>query len=286
MALSGDQRFYMASSVADAVAALRERGVEGVVLAGATWLMRAALRNERSDRSYVAISKLEDLRRIDIRPSTITIGACVTHAELARAIAHVGSCRALASAAAHAANPAVREVATVGGNLCSPGFAASDLTPALICLDAQVELETPSGIERLPIEQFLQLRDSLPPGWLLRNVAVAQPPRRSTHARLTLRKAGDYPVAIVSVAVTLNANGQVDSARVAVGSVEARARRWEHVERGMIGRLLDAQHAADLAERHAGDFAGRDAVEAPGWYREKVLATVVRRAVADLQSQL
>jgi carbon-monoxide dehydrogenase medium subunit len=40
-----------------------------------------------------------------------------------------------------------------------------------------------------------------------------------------------------------------------------------------------------MAEEHAGDFKGRDGVEAPGWYRTKVLASLVRRAVTELQAQ-
>jgi carbon-monoxide dehydrogenase medium subunit len=100
-----------------------------------------------------------------------------------------------------------------------------------------------------------------------------------------LRKAGDYPVAIVSIAVTLDPRGVVKSARVAVGSVEPVARRWRRLEADLNGQPLDPNLAADRAESLCGDFQGRDGVEAPGWYRVKVLPNLVRRAIGAIREQ-
>lgn len=276
---------YLATSLTDAVAALKERGLDGAPMAGATWIMRAPLRHERFDFAYVALTRIEALRRVEIDDREIGIGACVTHAELSAALVGMPAFDALAIAAASAANPAVREVATIGGNICASGFAASDLVPALLCLDAQVELETPTGTERMDIDRFLALRGSLEPGSLLRRIVIQRSAGRSAHIRLPLRKAGDYPVAIVSTAVQLAADGTVSGMRVAVGSIEAQARRWDHLESALIGRSLDANFAASVAEEHSADFEARDGVEAPGWYRTKVLASLVRRAVAALQAK-
>lgn len=276
---------YLATTLSDAVAALKERGADGAAMAGATWIMRAPLRRERLDFAYVALSRIKALRQIEIDDGEIAIGACVTHAELATALKGMPAFNALATAAASAANPAVREVATIGGNLCASTFAASDLVPALLCLDAEVELEAPTGTERIGIDRFLAMRRSLEPGSLLRRIVVQRSAGRSAHIRLPLRKAGDYPVAIVSAAVRLASDGTVGGVRLAVGSVEAQARRWEHLESALIGRTLDASFAADVAGEHSTDFEGRDGVEAPGWYRTKVLPSLVRRAVIALQAK-
>jgi carbon-monoxide dehydrogenase medium subunit len=285
-----DERLHVATSLSDALAALADRGRSGAPLAGATWIMRAPLREERQDwsqdRSYVAISKIEELRHVEILDSEISIGSCVTHAELALCLAPLPDCRALAQAAARSANPAIRGVATVGGNLCASAFAAADLIPALICLEAEVELTTPKGSERVSMERFLEARTHLEPGRLIRRVFVPRNAcRRSAHLRLPLRKAGDYPVAIVSIAAALGRDGLVASARVAVGSVEPAARRWKRLEADLIGRSLDSGWAAGKAESYSEDFRGRDGVEAPGWYRVKVLPTLVRRAVDAIQEQ-
>jgi carbon-monoxide dehydrogenase medium subunit len=91
-----ETRLYMAPSLDDAVAALAERGRHGALLAGATWIMRAPLRQERHDLSYVAISKIAALRELSVGDREVSIGACVTHAELARELAAIPDCRALA----------------------------------------------------------------------------------------------------------------------------------------------------------------------------------------------
>jgi carbon-monoxide dehydrogenase medium subunit len=191
----------------------------------------------------------------------------------------------LVQAAGRAANPAIREVATIGGNLCASSFAASDLAPALLALDAQVEMVRASGAERQPIEAFLATRANLPPGWLLSRVIVPRAGRVSAHARLPLRRAGDYPVAIVSASLERQSDGAVASARIAVGSVEAVARRWFALERTLAGRPLDPEAAAEAARERIGGFQGRDGVEAPGWYRTQVLPNLVRAALSGVRAR-
>jgi aerobic carbon-monoxide dehydrogenase medium subunit len=280
-----ETRLYIAPTLDDAVAALTERGREGAPLAGATWIMRAPLRQERHDLSYVAISKIAALQELSIGDREMSIGACVTHAALAHELASISDCRALALAAGNAANPAIRQVATIGGNLCAADFAAADLVPALLCLDAEIELQGPRGAERISLSRFLEIRTSLAPGQLVRRVIVARTPRRSVHIRLPLRKAGDYPVAIFSLAVTLDSSGTVTSAGAAVGSVEPTARRWHELEAELIGCPLDPGHAAESAESHCAALRARDGIEAPAWYRLKVLPSLVRKAATALRDQ-
>jgi aerobic carbon-monoxide dehydrogenase medium subunit len=276
-------RLYIAPTLDEAVAALAERGPEGAALAGATWIMRAPLRRERHDLAYVAIAKIAALRELSVDDREVSIGACVTHAELAPALAAAPDCRALASAAANAANPAIRQVATIGGNLCATHFPAADLVPALLCLGAELELQGPNGAERIPLAQFLQIRSSLAPGRLVRRIIVVRAGRRSVHVRLPLRRAGDYPVAIFSLGVTLDAGGTVKSVGAAVGSVEPVARRWHELEAELIGRALEPARAADVAETLCSGLQARDGVEAPAWYRLKVLPNLVRKAVTALR---
>jgi carbon-monoxide dehydrogenase medium subunit len=270
-------------SVEEAVAAVVERGA--VPLAGATWILRAPLRGEALAQGYAALGGA-GLGAVEIDEDDIRIGAGVTHAALGAALAGVEGFAGLAQAALQAANPAVREVATVGGNLCAAGFAASDLAPALIAAGAQVEIHTAAGVERQAVEDFVGARAARPPGWLLTRVFAPRSARLSAHARLPLRQAGDYPVAIVSLSLELRADGAIASARVAVGSVEPVARRWPGLEQALEGRLLDPDAAAELARERIGDFEGRDGVEAPGWYRTQVLPGLARSAFRSLRGQV
>ncbi|GAB4064527.1 FAD binding domain-containing protein [Ancylobacter sonchi] len=273
---------YLAPSLDTAVAALAERGTEGAPLAGGTWIMRAPIRHEPLRSAYVGLGRVPELGRIEIESDHVAIGAGVTHDRLAGALAEAPELRVLAQAAGRSANPAVRRAATLGGNLCTADFAAADLVPALLCLDAEVEIHSPGAVERMPLEKFLVIRQSLVPGHLLTRVVIARTVARSAHARLPLRKAGDYPTAILSLSVARDADGRVAQARIAVGSVEPVARRWPRLEAALTGAPLDAGTAHRLATELADDFTGRDGVEAPGWYRVAVLPALVRRAVAAL----
>lgn len=275
----------MAISVDDALAALRERGRDAVPLAGATWIMRAPVRREALRPSYVGLGGIAELGAIETTGDEIRIGACVTHVELAAALSDIQECAGLVAAAAGAANPAVRQMATVGGNLCAADFPASDIAPALLCLDASVELCTPDGRERVPIGRFLEIRRHLEPGTLLTNVAIRRQSLRCAHVRLPLRKAGDYPVAIVSMAVGFAGDGSIEDVRIAVGSVEATARRWPELEARLRGRKPAPAEAHELAEAESGVFRGRDGIEAPGWYRAQVLPSLVRRAAEAMAKE-
>lgn len=279
---------HLAHSLTGAVDALAERGPEGAAFAGGTWIMRAPLRQEAFHSAYVALSRIPEMQRIEIGEKTVEIGAVVTHAGLATALAGLPGFAALTTAAGMSANPAVRAAATVGGNIMATGFPAADLVPALLALGADIEISTKGGSERIGLEAFLQSgsamdrHSSLGNGWLLSRIVLPRSPARSAHARLPLRQAGDYPVAVVSICTTLDAAGGIDGVRVAVGSVGERPRRWASLEAALIGLPLDPDWIAKLAEERLGDFTGRDGIEAPGWYRVRVLPALVRRAVQSL----
>jgi len=270
--------FILPEHLDHAVSALAELGSEGAPLAGGTWIMRAAIRGEPQRGTYVGLGRIAELRSVEIDNDEIHIGACVTHAGLVRALSEIPQCRGLVTAAAKAANPSVREMATIGGNLSAWDFPASDFPPALLCLDAAVELQSKGGVERISMARFMEVRRTIDPGTLVSGVTIPRKHLRTGHARLPLRKAGDYPVAIVSVAASLN-DGKVDDVRVGVGSVEPSARRWHGLERELVGRPLDAGAAQKIALARSDDFTGRASVDAPAWYRVQVLPVLVRRAV-------
>jgi carbon-monoxide dehydrogenase medium subunit len=277
-------RLHVPASLADALAVLESEGDSAAPLAGGTWVMRAPVRGERLHPTYVSLAGLPELTDVQV-DGRLTIGGCVTHARLAVAAAGRTDLRALAQAAARSANPAVRQMATVGGNLMTAAFPAADLAPALLVLGADVVLARSGGEEQLSLERFLPLREQLDRGVVLARVVVPRAPLVSAHARLTLRAAGDYPVAVVSVALRLSGDGVVEDARVAVGSVEPVARRWPELEELLTGRPVDPDVAARAAESVLTTLRGRDGVEAPGWYREQVVPALVRRAVTDIGTE-
>lgn len=274
---------YRPASLDDAIERLATSDLDAVPIAGATWVMRSPARGEPFRGEYVSLARIEELGRIDDDGTNLTIGAAVTHARLAAALAGHPGLDVLRQAAAKSANPSVRRQATVGGNLCTTGFAAADLVPALLSLSAVAVVRGPAGETRMPLTRFLATRGAAPPATVLSHVSVPLAPVVSAHVRLTMRRAGDYPVVIVSATAAVDDAGVVESATVAVGSVEPVARLWPEMAAALVGRRLDADAAVLAAREHAGSFQARESVEVDGWYRAQVLPAVVGRAVRALE---
>ncbi|MBB4002109.1 FAD binding domain-containing protein [Aurantimonas endophytica] len=273
----GTERQFAVADCIDMALAARRQGA--TVLAGGTWVMRDPLRGQGLPASVVVLSAIPAMTEIAIEADRITIGVSATHAMLADALRNLAGLEGLVAAAEGAANPAIRRVATVGGNLCTVDFPAADLVPAFLAYGAMVELATPEGTLLLKMPEFLKERRDLLGKALLTRLHLRRDVVASAHARLPLRKAGDYPAAIVSIAV--DREGAI---RVAVGAVETQARRWTSLEAALMGEpeaLGLPDHAADLAREHK-EFTGRDGVEAEGWYRCQVLPALVHRATAAL----
>jgi len=277
--MNGGPAVRTPTSVEDALDALAALGADGAPLAGGTWIMRAPLHGRPMHACYVALSGVAELSSIAVDGAAATLGALATHADIAALDGGPGPLGALAEAARRSAFPAIRTVATLGGNICAAPFPEADLIPALLALDASVQVATAAGAEELPLHAYLAARGSRPAGELVLGVAVPTPEGRSSwFARLTIRGGGEYAVASVAVSVDVE-GGRVREARVAVGSIEDVARRVPAAEAALRGSSLEPDAVAAAGRAAAEEVASRDGVDAPGWYRRAVLPSLVREAV-------
>jgi len=269
-------------TVEEALAGLAQPGA--VAVAGASWVLRGPLRDEATAPVWVVLGAIAGMHTVTPVEGALRIGALLTHERLAATLADAPDLRALAQAAGNSANPGVRRIATLGGNLCATGFEAADLVPALLALDADVEIATPAGREVLPVRAFLARRGAAGP-MLVTAVTLPRRAQLSTHHRLTNRRAGDYPIVALSVSVALTPDGRIAHARISVGAVEAVARRWEALEEAVEGQRPDPSAIAALSEAHLQNFTPRDGMDSPGWYRLRVLPTLVRRAFEEIATE-
>lgn len=265
-------------TVAEALKELAD--VQTIAVAGATWVLRAPLRHEPLAARFVALNKVNALDRFDVAPNAIGIGSMVTHERLARSLPTAMCLQALRNAAVRAANPGVRRVATIGGNISAHDFPASDLAAALISLEATVQIAQSSGERVMPVTEFLAQRKALQRPWLVTAIIVPMDPARaSAHERLPMRRAGDYPSAILSASAC--PQGQW---RIAVSAVEDQPKRWHALETVLQG--VNPSQAEEAARDLAYTFSGRDTPGMPGWYRTSVLPVLMRRAAATIEAQL
>ncbi len=272
-------KFRTPSDLDQALSLLRDSSEITLPLAGATWIMRAHSWGGKIDGVFVDLSAIPGLRDIEVGDDKVSIGSMATQEMIANALADQVDMTALTVATGHTANPAIRRAATIGGNICTVEFSASDIVPALLALEAEVEFVTPNGWNLVSITDFLAGRRTFGRGFLVTRVVIPRRGMTSNHSRTTLRKAGDYPVANLSAAVTMSEeDGTIRTAAVAVGGVEAVAKRWDGFEKALLGRKPDADEIRKIAADHVGEFKGRDATGAPGWYRVRLLPALAERA--------
>ncbi len=248
--------------------------------------MRAALRGEDEDRTFVSLAGIDTMHGIQTDGASLRIGALVTHDALGRSLDAYPAFGALATAATVSANPAIRNCATVGGNICTQNFAAPDLVPALIALHATITVHSVRAKETCLLEAYVKTRGSRPQDEILTQIQVPHHPGASAHARGLLRQAGEYPVAIVSVFAEIDPKNIIVALRIAISSVEVTPRRWGALEAALTGQIFDAETAKTAARAHLGILIPRDGVDAPGWYRARILPQLIARAFADVATQL
>ncbi len=232
---------------------LRGQHPDAPYVAGGTWVMRAPQRGEALPAHAILLNGVAGLDHASI-DGTCELGALVTLAHIAAVTRGAGDLQALTEASSLAATPALRRMITLGGSLAADAFWASDIVPALLCLDAEIVRQ----------------------GDLITGVRISRTGKASCHERLTWRSGGEYSVASVSIARA------GDSLRIAIGSVEACPRRWTELEDAAGSGPMTPERLRDLARSLVDDL---DAVSAPGIpadYRRTVLPEVVARATARI----
>jgi carbon-monoxide dehydrogenase small subunit/xanthine dehydrogenase small subunit len=221
---------------------------------------------------------LKELRGIERRGSEIRIGGCVTDAELGESAVVAEYLPALREAALLSAGPAVRNRATIGGNLCTASGAA-DLPVALLALAGKVRLQSRKGQRVLPVEAFIKdyRKTDLRRGEILREIAVPISAgtqkfyKRGSRAALTLSRASLALFADVE-------SGVVREFRAAAGSMSPIPTRLPKLEAALTGQALTPALIDRAVETITDELNPRKSAE----YRKALGGNLVRRFLEAL----
>ncbi|HUI95214.1 MAG TPA: 4-hydroxybenzoyl-CoA reductase subunit beta [Xanthobacteraceae bacterium] len=307
-------------TLADAIAARRDHAAAAFI-AGGTDLVVNMRHGIRRPALLIDLSGVAELAGIETAPDGMRIGAGVTIATLASSpviVAHYG---AVAQAAAAIAGPAHRTMGTVGGNLCldtrcvyynqsewwrrSNSYClkhrgeichvapqgqrchaafTGDLAPALLALDAQVEIAGSQGRRRIPLAD-LYAEDGrahlrLGADEILIAVHLPSDPPRSAYAKVRTRGAIDYPLA--GVAVALAAQGGVLT-RLRIGVTGTNSRPFVVADTAPLqGKTIDDQTLQQIDRLVQKQVQPMRTTIASAHYRRLAAAALARRLVAQL----
>ena len=276
--MRGFYLYFRPKNLDDAIAVVNSSG--GQILAGGTDFY-PALGERVPQGDVIDISALREIRGISAQERYFRIGGLTTWTEVARA--PLPRCfDALKAAAREIGSVQIQNRATVAGNLCNASPAA-DSVPALLVLDAEIELLSIAGSRRMPLAQFISgnRRTQKRTNEILTAVLVPRQLESAASAFLKLgaRKYLVISISMVAVILETNSSGCVSQARVAVGSCSAVARRLFDLEKDLLGQLVDPQIGSLVGPQHLATLSPIDDIRATAEYRRDASVTLVRRAL-------
>ena len=278
------RRFELAvpGSVDECLQILAKRGPDTKVVAGGRISCPSSRTGSSSPAGWWTSPAVAELRTISDAPDGgLRIGASVTARELELDARVRSRFPALAESAAMVGSVQVRNLATLGGNLCNAAPSA-DMAPPLLALDAEAVIAGPSGQRRVPMASFFLgvRRTVLAPGELLLEIVV---PAQGAHSggnylRHTPRRELDIAVVGVASQVTL-AGGKCTTARIALAAVAPVPLRATDAEQALVGQPLTPQQIERAAELASGAARPIDDHRGSIEFRNHLVRVLTRRTL-------
>ncbi|HYM83833.1 MAG TPA: FAD binding domain-containing protein [Candidatus Dormibacteraeota bacterium] len=266
------------TSLSEALALLEAGGPSLLVIAGGTVAMPLINEGLSLPEQVLGLRSIAGLDRLEDADGGLHIGATVTLTRLLE----TSPIAMLREAAAATASWAVRDLATVGGNLFTPP-PGGDVAVALLALDTMVVVAGPQGERRLPIEQLWTgfMTTALEDTELVTEVRV--PPVRGETAYLKFgRKQANTPAVVTVAARVVLEAGRVSEARIALGAVGPHPIRAHAAEAAIVGSSLEEAAIARASMTAAAECSPVTDAIATEWYRRRMVALFVGRALRPL----
>ncbi len=268
----------------DALDLLSQYGERGRVLAGGTDLLVAMKFRRDTPEHVINLKAIEELKGISVDEShLIRIGGLTTLGDIERSEVVGKELPVLRDAVRVMASVQIRNLGTVGGNLCS-AWPSADTAPPLIALGASVKVRGTQGERTVLLEDFFQgpgkidkKRDEI-----LTEVQIPIPEENSSGAYLKLMRRNAMDLAIVGVAAQIQLDPgreKCNIARIALGAVANTPVRATEAEEAVMNKPFDAKTAAEAGQIASENVSPRSSIRASGEYRKEMVAVQVKKAL-------
>lgn len=284
--IPGAFAYHRPKSVKEAVALLADLGDDARPLAGGHSLIPMMKLRLAAPAHLVDLGGIGDLRGVRADGGDIVIGAMTTQHELIADATLAAKLPLLRETALLIADPQVRYVGTLGGNVAN-GDPGNDMPAVMLCLGATYHLAGKSGERKIAARDFYEgaYLTALEPGEVVTAIRIPVPPAGHGAAYEKLkRKIGDYATAAAAVILSVN-GGRVASCSIGLTNVAETPLWAEDAAKIAVGSTLDAatiQKAATAAEAIASPASDN---RGPAAYRKKMAGVMTARALARAKSR-
>jgi len=265
----------------EALALLEKHGDEAKILAGGHSLIPMMKLRFAEPETLIDINNIPGLSYVKEEAGYLKIGAMTREAEVEHAEVIAGKYPIFLDATKLIADPQVRNMGTIGGNLAH-GDAANDHPAVMFALNAEVEITSSEGSRTVPIDEFFYgfYMTAIQPNEILTEIRIPIPPARTGNAYHKLeRKVGDYATAGVAVQITLDEQGVCTYAGIGLTNVNPVPMRVERAE-----ELLQGSQITDELITQAATFASEDCnpsadLRGDEEYKRAMVGVLVKRMI-------
>lgn len=276
--------YFQPGTLAEAVSFLDGHRGECKVLAGGTDLLVRLKRWTLEPRYVVNLKGIPGLASIEtVDGGGLRIGALATLCQVAESPLVRAGFGVLANAASKIGSVQVRNLATIGGNLCNAAPSA-DMAPSLIALGASLAISGKGGERTLPLEEFFlgPGETALGPDEVLVHIVAPQPAPGTVclYWKQGGRQAMD--IAMVGVAVALRPSGSLcQGVRIVLGAVAPTPMRAREAEAFLEGKVPNKEVAREVGRLASEEARPISDVRASEYYRRRLVSVLVRRLVVE-----
>ncbi len=273
--------YHAPASLDDATALLATLGDDAKILSGGQSLIPLMKLRLSSPSHVVDINGIPGLSYIREADGVLAIGALTRESELeeseivrARYPLLYDTCKVIA-------DPLVRNLATIGGNLAHAD-PANDHPATMLALGAELVARGRGGERRIPITSFFTgpFETALRPGELLVEIRIPAPAPRSGGAYLKLeRKVGDFATAAVAVQLTLRPDGACEQAGIGLTNVGLTPIKAEQAQASLRGKRLDDTTIAQAARLAAAAAEPAQDLRGSVEYKKDLVRVLTARAL-------
>jgi carbon-monoxide dehydrogenase medium subunit len=277
------------ASVREALDVLARHDGECRVLAGGTALVPMLRLGLARPERLVSLHRIPEIADIRIDGDDLVVGAMATHAAIHRHRQVSARWPLLAEATGRVASPSIRASGTLGGNLCY-AESASDVAPALLCLDAEIIATSPRGERRMAVAEFFRgfYETALAPGDILTAVRIPAPVRaaQGAYVKFCPRSAEDRAlVGVAAYLVMANNNRRCDDIKIALAGAAPTPLRARQAETALRGEPLTDSAIRACAEAAAAQSDPLSDLMGSADYRRQMIRVWLRRLLTSLRDR-